>query len=106
MCAYKYIVLTVPECAFAQSMLSFLKGRAMRITPMFLALVFAGASLTSRPALAQTQATPGTQSEHRRANAVLQQAAQFEHQVTGVTISERGRIFVNFPRWTTATSRP
>jgi sugar lactone lactonase YvrE len=26
--------------------------------------------------------------------------AQFAHQVTGVTVSERGRIFVNFPRWT------
>jgi sugar lactone lactonase YvrE len=31
---------------------------------------------------------------------VLQQAAQFEHQVTGVTVTERGRVFVNFPRWT------
>jgi sugar lactone lactonase YvrE len=26
--------------------------------------------------------------------------AQFGHQVTGVTVSERGRVFVNFPRWT------
>ena len=72
----------------------------MRITPMFLALVFAGTGLSSGAALAQTQATPTDQSEHRRADAVLQQAAQFEHQVTGVTVSERGRIFVNFPRWT------
>lgn len=30
----------------------------------------------------------------------LQQVAKFDHQVTGVTISEDGRIFVNFPRWT------
>jgi sugar lactone lactonase YvrE len=30
----------------------------------------------------------------------LQQVAQFEHQVTGVTVSKDGRIFVNFPRWT------
>jgi sugar lactone lactonase YvrE len=31
---------------------------------------------------------------------VLTQVAAFEHQVTGVTVSEDGRIFVNFPRWT------
>ncbi len=75
----------------------------MRITPMFLALVFAGAGLSSGSAPAQTQAAqaaPAAQPEHRRAEAVLQQTAQFEHQVTGVTVSERGRIFVNFPRWT------
>jgi len=35
--------------------------------------------------------------------AVPQAVAQFEHQVTGVTVSERGRIFVNFPRWTEDT---
>ncbi|RYF76826.1 MAG: hypothetical protein EOO22_00875 [Comamonadaceae bacterium] len=30
----------------------------------------------------------------------LQVVAQFDHQVTGVTVSRDGRIFVNFPRWT------
>jgi sugar lactone lactonase YvrE len=29
----------------------------------------------------------------------LVEVASFEHQVTGVTVSEDGRIFVNFPRW-------
>ncbi|MFP5076222.1 SMP-30/gluconolactonase/LRE family protein [Rhizobium sp. YIM 134829] len=29
----------------------------------------------------------------------LQEVATFDHQVTGVTVSEGGRIFVNFPRW-------
>lgn len=29
----------------------------------------------------------------------LQKVATFKHQVTGVTVSEDGRIFVNFPRW-------
>lgn len=72
----------------------------MRTAPVFLALVVAGAGLFPGPAPAQTQAAPAPQSEHRRADAVLQQAARFEHQVTGVTVSERGRIFVNFPRWT------
>ncbi|MDB6001028.1 MAG: hypothetical protein JWP52_2727 [Rhizobacter sp.] len=32
-------------------------------------------------------------------SARLQQVAAFEHQVTGVTVSGDGRIFVNFPRW-------
>ena len=30
----------------------------------------------------------------------LTKVAEFEHQVTGVTVSKDGRIFVNFPRWT------
>jgi sugar lactone lactonase YvrE len=30
----------------------------------------------------------------------LEEVATFDHQVTGVTVSEDGRIFVNFPRWT------
>lgn len=29
----------------------------------------------------------------------LQEVAKFDHQVTGATVSESGRIFVNFPRW-------
>ena len=29
----------------------------------------------------------------------LQEVATFEHQVTGVAVTEDGRIFVNFPRW-------
>ena len=32
--------------------------------------------------------------------ATLEQVAAFDHQVTGVTVSPEGRIFVNFPRWT------
>lgn len=31
--------------------------------------------------------------------ATLQVVARFEHQVTGVTASRDGRVFVNFPRW-------
>lgn len=29
----------------------------------------------------------------------LEEVATFDHQATGVTVSEDGRIFVNFPRW-------
>lgn len=73
---------------------------APRITPVFLALVFAGTGLAFEPAPAQTPAAQTAQADHRHPYAALQQAAQFGHQVTGVTVSERGRIFVNFPRWT------
>ena len=72
----------------------------MRITPMFLALVVAGAGLSPPLATAQTQATQVAQPQQRRADTALLQVAQFDHQVTGVTVSERGRTFVNFPRWT------
>ncbi|WP_201837792.1 L-dopachrome tautomerase-related protein [Microvirga zambiensis] len=34
------------------------------------------------------------------ATSKLEQVAEFPHQVTGVTVSQDGRIFVNFPRWT------
>jgi sugar lactone lactonase YvrE len=67
---------------------------------MFLAFVLAGAGLSSGTAPAQTQAAHTARPEHRRVDTVLQQVAQFEHQVTGVTVSERGRVFVNCPRWT------
>lgn len=30
----------------------------------------------------------------------LVEVVRFQHQVTGVTVAENGRIFVNFPRWT------
>ena len=31
--------------------------------------------------------------------ATIERVAHFDHQVTGVAVSETGRIFVNFPRW-------
>ncbi|WP_128561284.1 L-dopachrome tautomerase-related protein [Methylobacterium crusticola] len=43
------------------------------------------------PALAQAPAAAPGQ---------LTKVAEFEHQVTGVTVSGDGRVFVNFPRWT------
>jgi sugar lactone lactonase YvrE len=63
------------------------------------ALVFIG------PALAQTgDRQGGQQGGQQRAAAARQNqlvpVATFQQQVTGVTVSEDGRIFVNFPRWT------
>ena len=34
----------------------------------------------------------------------IEQVAAFDHQVTGVSVSEDNRIFVNFPRWTEDTA--
>jgi len=50
-------------------------------------------ALLATTSLAQQSAAPSQ-------DAQLQQVAGFEHQVTGVTVSRDGRIFVNFPRWT------
>lgn len=33
----------------------------------------------------------------------MELVANFSHQVTGVTVTSKGRIFVNFPRWTEDT---
>jgi sugar lactone lactonase YvrE len=43
------------------------------------------------------------QPAHAQAQPELKQVARFDHQVTGVTVSKDGRIFVNFPRWTEDT---
>jgi sugar lactone lactonase YvrE len=66
-----------------------MEAKMLRLTT---ATLLSGALLTT-VALAQQSGAP---SQH----AQLQQVATFEHQVTGVTVSRDGRIFVNFPRWT------
>ena len=60
-----------------------------RLTTM---IVLSG-TLLATTSLAQQSGAPSK-------DAQLQQVASFEHQVTGVTVSRDGRIFVNFPRWT------
>ena len=52
-------------------------------------------ALLANASFAQEQAAPAPGGA-----AQLQLVASFEHQVTGVTVSTDGRIFVNFPRWT------
>ncbi|HUD33267.1 MAG TPA: hypothetical protein VMR43_09665, partial [Variovorax sp.] len=54
-------------------------------------------------ACAQTPTAPGAMSTTTAAptpatGARLQTVARFDHQVTGVTVSRDGRVFVNFPR--------
>ena len=55
--------------------------------------VLTGACLCSMVSAQSPSKEPGAQAR-------LQQVAQFDHQVTGVTVAKDGRIFVNFPRWT------
>ena len=50
--------------------------------------------------LAGTAAIPASAEAPASQRPTLTKVASFEHQVTGVTVSKDGRIFVNFPRWT------
>lgn len=72
----------------------------MRFTFPFAAL---GAAVLLS-ACAQTPTAPGamsaTPAPTSATGARLQTVARFDHQVTGVTVSRDGRVFVNFPRWT------
>lgn len=52
--------------------------------------LMSGAAALAGPAAAQDR-TPGP--------GTLTKVASFAHQVTGITVSRDGRLFVNFPRW-------
>ena len=56
-------------------------------------VILLSGTLLTTTSLAQQSGAPSQ-------GAQLQLVATFEHQVTGVTVSRDGRIFVNFPRWT------
>jgi sugar lactone lactonase YvrE len=72
----------------------------MRIRPILIALSLAGAGLVTGIAPVQSQEINAARPSYQHPIATLQQAAQFDHQVTGVAVTETGRVFVNFPRWT------
>ncbi|MCJ2128083.1 SMP-30/gluconolactonase/LRE family protein [Methylobacterium sp. E-045] len=57
-----------------------------------LAVLLLSGTIVSGVAAAEAQVGP--------AAGTLTKVASFEHQVTGVTVSKDGRVFVNFPRWT------
>ncbi|MET1117172.1 MAG: hypothetical protein ABWY08_19785, partial [Comamonas sp.] len=67
----------------------------MKLKLYWLPLIVAFAA--GAPASAQQQAA---QRSAQDLQVGIEKVADFAHQVTGVTVSERGRIFVNFPRWT------
>ncbi|WP_062216679.1 SMP-30/gluconolactonase/LRE family protein [Aureimonas sp. D3] len=58
------------------------------------AALMAAALLTVSPAAFAQVPSPA------QAAPKLEKLADFPHQVTGVTVAEDGRVFVNFPRWT------
>ena len=60
------------------------------------ALAVGAALAASSPVAAQAPAT----TQPASTQPALTKVAEFDHQVTGVTVSKDGRIFVNFPRWT------
>src|SRR5947199_3711825 len=62
------------------------------------ALLSIGAAFAA-PAVVRAQSTASVQVPKFR----LEEAASFQHQVTGVTAAPDGRVFVNFPRWTEDT---
>ncbi|MCJ2139273.1 major royal jelly family protein [Methylobacterium sp. E-066] len=64
---------------------------ARTLLPLLLSTL-AGPALAQEPVAATSPPPAGS--------AALTQVARFQHQVTGVTVAQDGRIFVNFPRWT------
>ncbi|NHT77092.1 gluconolactonase [Rhizobiaceae bacterium CRRU44] len=80
---------------------------AQTALPTILAIAFAATLTSTGPSLAQSSTVETIKSETRKLIAPitsktderLEEVAKFDHQVTGVTVSEDNRIFVNFPRW-------
>ncbi len=62
-------------------------------------LLAAAVGVGSGSASAQSTKATAPLAAPAAATATLQKVASFDHQVTGVAVSEDGRIFVNFPRW-------
>jgi len=75
------------------------KNRDRHSSSLFLAATFLGAATVGSPAFAESTMASAPMSGPTVPTATLQKVASFDHQVTGVAVSEDGRIFVNFPRW-------
>jgi hypothetical protein len=70
-------------------------ARAALVAATFGALAScAGSTARERTGTTAAAAVPAPADEP------LVEVASFEHQVTGVTVAEDDRVFVNFPRWT------
>ena len=75
-------------------------NRQHRLFDSFLlAATVLGAAALGSPAFAASTTASAPTSSSAAPTATLQKVASFDHQVTGVAVSEDGRIFVNFPRW-------
>ena len=67
------------------------------LTRFLLATTMIGALATAASAAPQVAAAPVAKPE--TPSAKIEKVMSFDRQVTGVAVSEDGRIFVNFPRW-------
>lgn len=74
--------------------------RTLLLSTAAAALCFAAAPLAAQAQSNQAQNNQAQGDQAQGNGARLEQVAEFPHQVTGVTVSEDNRIFVNFPRWT------
>src|SRR5258708_11966931 len=74
-----------------------LRNIAFLAAPLLFAVSQASAQSLSQDVKAKAErlVSPLTGNKDDR----LQEVARFDQQVTGVTVAEDGRIFVNFPRW-------
>jgi sugar lactone lactonase YvrE len=74
-----------------------LRRIAFLAAPLLFAVPPASAQTLSQDVKAKAErlVSPLTGSKDDR----LQEVARFDHQVTGVTVAEDGRVFVSFPRW-------
>lgn len=70
------------------------------MTRFVAASVMAMALFATASSAQQQAASTQRQAASAQGTVRLQQVASFDHQVTGVTVAQDGRIFVNFPRWT------
>jgi sugar lactone lactonase YvrE len=77
-------------------MRSFAFGSCMAALLSISSQVVAQSITDDAKAKVQRLVAPLTEHQDKR----LQAVATFDHQVTGVTVAQDGRIFVNFPRWT------
>ena len=62
-------------------------------------LICATASGVQASDIKANSSTDAKSMRNATGEATLERVAHFDHQVTGVAVSETGRIFVNFPRW-------
>ena len=85
----------VPETAM-------LRASQTRLIPALLGatmLCSMAAPGVATPATAAQQVANAPVAKPEAPSAKLEKVMSFDHQVTGVAVSEDGRIFVNFPRW-------
>ncbi|MDB5919279.1 MAG: hypothetical protein JWR40_3513 [Massilia sp.] len=86
-----------PDRILRKTVITNYKGSGMSFNAGIGVLVLAAGASLAVNGVVMAQTANGLGFAHEP---TLEKVADFAHQVTGVTVSERGRTFVNFPRWT------